>query len=161
MWSGTRQSRVPQASLKCQESRSEKKLNMAEIFVLICRQTVLVWLATRDRFQPIRFVPKNDLWNNCERSDGVWNVTPAQIGKPMHTSLWHHTRQHAQILCAWLMAWWSKRMHIQAPAWQRVGCSGPVHDNLCCMSLPFSLSHFPVYLSLITINKGKKTKTNL
>ena len=50
---------------------------------------------------------------------------------------------------------------LEAGTLTKSGCWSPGHDNLCCMSLRFSLSHFPVCLSPITINKGKKAKAGL
>ena len=54
---------------------------------------------------------------------------------------------------------WTEHLKIndtQALAWHCVACSSPVHDDLCCMSLLFSLFLFPVNLLFYYLSKSHK-----
>ena len=59
------------------------------------------------------------------------------------------------------LAKWSRCMPHNRLRPDSVLCSSPVHDDLCCMSLPFALSLFPVYLHLILSIKAETPKTDL
>ena len=87
---------------------------------------------------------KNTTWVEHQEEDEPFVVVPIKIlntGAPAGQVV----RAHATL----------------ALAWQCVACSSPVHDDLYCMSLPFSPSHFPVYLHYVLSIKAKKPKTNL